>query len=74
MSTGLLWYDNDKNKSMTQKVKDAARRYEQKYQHPANLAHVNSNDFPFIGVVDGIEIRIKYTIMPNHVWIGVKEE
>lgn len=74
MSTGLLWYDNDKNKSMTQKVVDAKERYAQRFQRPANLAYVNSSDFPFVGIVDGIEILSKHTILPNHVWVGVKED
>jgi hypothetical protein len=71
MKSGLLWYDNSKL-TLAQKIEAANARYTQKFGVPANTAFVNARDLEK-GVVklEGIEVRTKHTILPNHIWLGI---
>ena len=69
MREGLLWYDAS-NRSVVQKIDEAARRYQERFGRAANCCHVRSADgiqHPTLHVV------ANPTILPHHFWIGVDE-
>lgn len=80
--SGLLWYDPEPERSLLEKVDDAASRYYAKFGVPANVAYVNPSAFgtqvpqPFeTGTTCGrVIVAPKATILRGHIWIGVQEE
>ncbi len=72
MKSGLLWWDNSP-KPLAEKINDAAARYEQKFGIKPDTCFVNPKDLPNVTAVEGIQIKTKMTIQPNHVWLGVSE-
>ena len=72
MKSGLLWYDASA-KDITAKISQAATRYQQKFGIKPDTCFVNPRDVPKVEQVQGIEIKSKATIMPNHIWLGVSE-
>lgn len=75
MDIGMLWFDNTPNKPLDKKVQEAAAFYAKKYGRTPNLAFVNpatsSTQAPIPSVED-VTIITSKTILPNHIWIGVK--
>ena len=87
MDIGMLWFDNDKQDNLSEKIRRAANYYRNKYGKTPNLcfvhpcmlpnpiedeAHEPVEPQPFnIGVV---EIRTSNTMLPNHFWIGVNRQ
>lgn len=69
MKQGLLWFSN--NGSMVQAIMDAAKRYQEKFGIAPNVCYVNRQDWSESLTVEGITIKMKPTIMPKHLWIGV---
>ena len=78
MDTGMLWFDNDKERDLTAKVMRAADYYRKKYGNVPNMCYVHPNMLA-IPKVDGekkvmagsIEVRSAASVLPNHFWIGV---
>lgn len=67
---GLMWYDNS---PLAQKIANAAMHYILNYGVEANVAHVNPANYDPAVKVDGIEIVADPYILPNHIWVGVKD-
>jgi hypothetical protein len=73
MKSGLLWFDNSPAKSITEKIADAARRYQEKFGIPPNRCFVNPNELGDVKSVGDIVVASKQTILANHVWLGVAQ-
>lgn len=75
MHTGMLWFDNS-NTALQIKIKNAADYYQKKYGKRPNLSLANPGMFentkPF--VFEGVEVRPYRTVLPGHIWIGIKDE
>lgn len=80
MTNGLLWFDNSK-KHLRIKITAAAKRYKEKYGTMPNLCYVNPANLGgmvkkelTLNMPDNPKITAipKVTIMPNHIWLGVK--
>lgn len=76
MNFGLLWYDN-KN-PLAQTIANAAKRYREKYGYAPDTCFINADTssdtlaaLRATFAAQGIEIKTKKTIIPNHVWLGV---
>ncbi len=75
MNIGMLWFDNDPNTPLAVKVQKAAEYYQKKYGrqpdtclvHPAMLVEAQAE-------VEKILVAPLKTLLPNHLWIGVKEK
>ena len=52
MAVDFLWFDNDKKKSMAKKIADAIVYYEKKYEQPAKVVRVSSQDHTSLGNAD----------------------
>ena len=79
MKTGLLWFDNDPNKRLEEKVIRAATHYERKYGQSPNLCFVHPSAFDGNGngsirKAGGVEIRPGRSVLPDHFWLGVAED
>ena len=71
MNTGMLWFDNDPQTELPEKVQRAADYYRRKYGTRPNLCLVNPS------ALDGekaagaaIEVEGEAGIQPHHFWVG----
>lgn len=71
MNTGMLWFDNNPQTDIGDKIGQAATYYQKKYGKKATLCFVNPKMVEKKKSKLGkIEIRASKSIMPNHIWIG----
>ena len=68
MKYGMLWFDNS-DKVLEEKLRVASEYYEKKYGERPNTCHVNAKE---TADMNGVRIVSDPTILPNHIWIGVK--
>jgi hypothetical protein len=77
MEVGLLWFDDDKNRTIEEKVRLAARRYREKFGMVPDTCYVNQASFKGKSSLKlkGEDVVIKViaapNILPHHFWIGV---
>ena len=69
--TGLLWFDNDPNRTLEDKVLQAAARYERKYGQTPNVCFVHHSQRNGAEKFGGVKIRTDRSILLHHFWIGV---
>ena len=70
LKAGMLWLDDSKSRTFTEKVERAAKYYEGKYGQKPTLCVVWAETE--VEDVDGIEVMGSRAVMPSHFWIGVK--
>jgi hypothetical protein len=73
MKTGMLWFDNDPQLDLPNKITRAAAYYQKKYGQKPNLCFVHPSMLSDKSLQEGFEIRPTKMIMPNHIWIGIDE-
>jgi hypothetical protein len=71
MTTGMLWFDNDPQRKITEKINQAARYYLLKYGSQPTLCfvHPKLQDTSFENEL-GLEVQYNAAISPDHIWIG----
>lgn len=76
MRTGLLWYDDDPERELAEKIKRVVQRYEQKYGTPANVCYVHPSALGGNGKVQKVD-RVRVMSWPSvlryHFWVGREE-
>ena len=71
MREGLLWFDDDPRRRLSEKIELASARYRQKFGVAPDVCYVSvqavdqSGDFR-----SGIRVRPSSTVRPHHFWIG----
>ena len=74
MKIGMLWFDNDPKSDLAAKVTRAAGYYNQKYGKVPNLCFVHPSMLSERPIkAQGIEIKSNRTVLPNHLWLGVRD-
>jgi hypothetical protein len=70
---GLLWFDDDPQRSLTEKVTRAAAHYQQRFGRRPTLCYVNPATLGHAAepAVAGVQLAAGRTVLPNHFWIGV---
>ena len=73
MQIGMLWFDNERDKTLAEKVADAAAYYRRKYGQAPNYCETHpAPDLPErVGTVRIVPSR---QIIPNHLWIGIETD
>jgi hypothetical protein len=69
---GMLWFDNDKKRTLSEKISRAADYFNKKYGRVPNICFVNKK---VVEAVDlpGIKVRPTRSILPNHFLVGMEE-
>lgn len=72
MKVGMLWFDGDGKRSLSEKVQRAGRHYREKYGVEPNVAYVNPKT-PGATEDSIAELELKHSreVLPDHLWIGV---
>lgn len=73
MVLGMLWFSNDKNSTLQQKVMKARDYYVKKYGRTPNLCMVNPSVFEPMEI-EGLTIKAYRPVLPGHLWIGIEED
>ena len=75
MKEGLLWFDNDPRRKLTDKVSQAATRYQVKFGCRPTICYVNEAELNGEdGVVKGIRLRPVSNVLRHHFWVGIEHE
>jgi hypothetical protein len=72
MQEGLLWFDDNPGRSLTDKVERAVKRYQQKYGHVPNVCYVHPTmiDTGEARPMRAVRVLPARTVLPNHFWVG----
>jgi len=79
MNIGMMWFDNDKQTALDDKVSKAAEYYQRKYGGVPNLCLVHPSMLP-AGAEAAAEtsrkviVRAHRLIQPGNFWIGMEEK
>lgn len=75
MNIGLLWYDDDKKRTLDEKVQRAVEFYQAKYGVVPTQCHIHPALMPADkgALVAGVKMYPNRTIIKNHFWLGVDE-
>lgn len=74
MNIGMLWYDNDKKKTIEKKVQDAADYYAEKYGLVADVCFVHPSMIKENTQIGNIELQQNNHVTKNYFWVGRKNE
>ena len=73
MNIGMMWLDDNKNRSFEEKVKRAAAYYQQKYGQVPNLCMVSEQSLAEVTSIDDIKVQPANFVRPFHFWIGIHQ-
>jgi hypothetical protein len=79
MKVGLLWQDLSPDRTIAEKVTDAAKRYNQKYDQPANTCYIHPTVLATLlpadeEQLDGITLKPRQQTAPGYFWIGTEKK
>ena len=74
MKIGMMWLDDDKRRSLEDKIRRAAEYYEHKYGQSPNQCYVNSNVIDVEKEIGLLQVKPAANILPNHFWIGIQRK
>jgi hypothetical protein len=77
MTVGLSWIDKDPEKTLVDKVCDAAVHYQKQFHRPPTICYVNKSDYfncdRTLVAVNGIRVDFLPHIRCNQLWLGESE-
>lgn len=76
MDIGMLWYDGDPKRDLTEKVLRAVAYYQNKYGAQPNVCYVNPTLLAQVEAapLPGVSLRPARTVLPDHFWLGVSND
>lgn len=76
-ATGLMWFEQDKSKSLADRVSDALPRFKARMpgETPA-VVYVNPDQYPNVHdtTIAGLTVQHRAGIMPDHLLVAVLSE
>lgn len=75
MKEGLLWFDNDPQRKLADKINRAVTRYQTKFGRRPTTCYISSADFD--GRTDeiaGVRLLPAADVRRHHFWVGVEQE
>ncbi len=69
----MLWFDDEKDTALAEKVRRAAAYYRSKYGCAPNTCYVHGEPDTVLPPVDGIRLYSARHILPHHLWLGVAD-
>jgi hypothetical protein len=75
MKEGLLWFDNDPRRKLTDKIGQASTRYQVKFGRRPTVCYVNEADLAVqVKEVKGIRLQAVSNVLRHHLWVGVDND
>jgi len=72
MKIGMMWLDDDKRRSLEEKIGRAADYYEMKYGRCPNQCYVNTSTLVEKKAIGRLSVEPAANILPHHFWIGIQ--
>ena len=72
MDVGMLWLDDDRNRTLDEKVSRAVEYYREKYGRMPNICLVNIGMLSAEMQVGKVIVQPIATVLPHHFWVGTK--
>lgn len=74
MDIGMLWYDGDAKRQLSEKISRAVAYYRNKYGAQPNVCYVNPSLLANHQLTSlGVQLRPARSVLPDHFWLGVSE-
>jgi hypothetical protein len=75
VTEGMLWFDDNNQRDVSEKIKRAAEHYKAKYGISPDTCYVHPLTlFAMKSSAAGIDVRASNSMLPNHFWLGVDKE
>lgn len=75
MRVGMLWFDDNRERTLEAKIDKAARHYEAKYGIHPTLCYVHPSMLVDKSVnIPGIDVKETNRVLPHHFWLGKSED
>ncbi|MCA9897025.1 MAG: hypothetical protein H6654_00375 [Ardenticatenaceae bacterium] len=72
MNVGMLWLDDDRTRSLDEKVSRAVDYYREKYGRMPDLCLVNKTMLAEEKLVGKVSVQPQSAILPHHFWVGMR--
>ncbi|MAT98724.1 MAG: hypothetical protein CL608_16400 [Anaerolineaceae bacterium] len=72
MNVGMLWLDDDRKRSLDEKVNRAVEYYREKYGRMPEMCLVNTGMLAEETQVGKVSVQPFANILPHHFWLGMK--
>jgi hypothetical protein len=72
MNVGMLWLDDDRSRSLDEKVSRAVDYYQEKYGRTPEICLVNIKTLAAETQVGKVSVQPWASILPHHFWLGMK--
>ena len=72
MNVGMLWLDDDRHRTLDEKVMRAVDYYREKYGRSPELCLVNQKMLSEEKTVGKIIVQPQAAILPHHFWLGMR--
>lgn len=74
MATGMIWFDNDPQKNINEKIQMAIRYYQNKFGSQPTICYLNPKlQDKFIENEPDIEFDYNLNLSPDHIWVGIRQ-
>jgi hypothetical protein len=75
MREGLLWFDNDPNRKLADKINRAVTRYQVRFGRRPTTCYINYKEFDGqTEEINGVRLRPVADVRRHHFWVGVEQE
>lgn len=75
MVTGMIWFDNDPQKNINEKIHAAIRYYQNKFGNQPTICSLNPKlEELLVKPVTDIEVFYNPNLSPDHIWLGVRHQ
>ena len=75
MQEGMLWYDNENQKEMREKISNAVDFFQAKYGQLPDICYVHPEEFVSEIVIDEkIKIQPNERVIKHHIWLEFPEK
>lgn len=73
MTIGMLWFSNDKDAKLKERVMRGVEYYENKYFKKPDRVHIHPDDMEEGLEIKGVTVVEDKDMLPNYFWIGVAD-
>ena len=76
---GLLWFDDNPTRPVSDKIERAVQRYQQKYGHTPDVCYVHESEIRAqlkegeLSLAEGVKVLPAKSVLPHHFWLGMAE-
>jgi hypothetical protein len=76
MKVGMLWFDENREVAIEQRIMQASEYYHLKYGHKPNLCFVHPDAIEVEAQIVEAAMKVKpsQTLLQDHFWIGLDDE